>query len=436
MATVPTGRVERELRAYFRKWLQGLSPAQLQDSAAIDLALADFSAGYQEVMEKWGGQAARQGFRAGFPAPTALPLSGAVPGHVMTGMQQAMLRAGIASGTGARTLARDMLRAGVTGEFYKVERLARTEVVRAYWGNARAQARELGMVLVWSSEDGPRTCPSCKAKDGLVVDDPTVYDHPNGRCTLIPTLPQLLEDSSRALVEDKPPAESPEGVPYERPYAGLRWDDPAVPAADRRLLERFWQFHDGPDQTDHMWSDTHEGMRVIRREMAAQKRGGHAVFDHMDRDGDEDAWRFFGMSEKTFDFAGATPMTTDQIVDAVRLAAKDLASRQAVQAGQPLYRGMWLSKDLAESLAAGRTFDMGELASFATTRQSAVRYAVDPSAGAPGGKAVIFEITDAKGIKIRDDDWGEWLVSGKVRIEEVIDTSARTGTITVKGKIQ
>lgn len=199
MATVPTGKMERELRSYYLRWLANVGHTlDSMSSDALNQAMAEFEAGYRQIVEKWGGQAARQGFRAGFPAPKPLPLS-VTPGFILSKMQEAAISASIASGLNARTIARGMLRAGMDKEFYKLERLARTEVVRAYWGNARAQAKELGMVLVWSSEDGPRTCDSCRAKDGLVVNDPTVFDHPNGRCTLIPTLPQLLDDKVREL---------------------------------------------------------------------------------------------------------------------------------------------------------------------------------------------------------------------------------------------
>lgn len=47
--------------------------------------------------------------------------------------------------------------------------------------------------MVWGSEDGPRTCAWCRERDGLVMDSPNLRDHPNGRCTPIPTLRSRVE---------------------------------------------------------------------------------------------------------------------------------------------------------------------------------------------------------------------------------------------------
>ena len=47
--------------------------------------------------------------------------------------------------------------------------------------------------MVWEAEFGPRTCEWCLARDGLVVEDPNIRDHPNGRCTLVPTLRSRLD---------------------------------------------------------------------------------------------------------------------------------------------------------------------------------------------------------------------------------------------------
>jgi hypothetical protein len=42
--------------------------------------------------------------------------------------------------------------------------------------------------MVWSAENGHRTCQYCLSRDGLVVEDANIRDHPQGRCTLVPTL--------------------------------------------------------------------------------------------------------------------------------------------------------------------------------------------------------------------------------------------------------
>jgi len=47
-------------------------------------------------------------------------------------------------------------------------------------------------VMLWSVEFGPRTCAWCKERDGMVVEYSHIRDHPNGRCTLAPTLPSRV----------------------------------------------------------------------------------------------------------------------------------------------------------------------------------------------------------------------------------------------------
>lgn len=195
MGTVPTGQLERELRKLYLQWVSGLSRNADNLPGYID----QFRAESTRLINRLGGNIARLGVAtANFPAPKELDLS-PVLNKVYDQMQQAAISAGIATGLNARDIASSMFRAGLNSSYNNLERLARTEVVSAYWQNQWNSVEGLGLVLVWGAENGPRTCPYCLAKDGLVVSDKFVRDHPNGRCTLIPTLPSRvgLRDKSR-----------------------------------------------------------------------------------------------------------------------------------------------------------------------------------------------------------------------------------------------
>lgn len=181
MATVPTGRMERELRALFLRWLAGISGQQ--DLTAY---VALFEEQSRALIARLGGRTASLGALAGFPAPKRLELS-PVAGVVYREMEQAAIQAGLMAGLNSVDTARQMLTAGLGKSFNRLSRLARTETTNAYWKNTWDSTADLpGIVLVWSSEESPRTCDWCLSRDGLVVDDPNIRDHPNGRCTLAP----------------------------------------------------------------------------------------------------------------------------------------------------------------------------------------------------------------------------------------------------------
>jgi len=184
MATVPTGQMERELRKLYLAWVAGIS--QERD---MDAYINQFQNRSSALIQRMGGEVARLGvYLADFPAPKLLELSP----HMWTiydDMKQAVIQASIAAGLNAKDAARAMFRAGMDKSFYRLTRLARTETVSAYWKNQWDSTEGLGLVMVWSSEDGPRTCAWCKDRDGLIVTDRTIRDHPNGRCTLAPMLP-------------------------------------------------------------------------------------------------------------------------------------------------------------------------------------------------------------------------------------------------------
>jgi hypothetical protein len=189
MPTIPTGKLERELRALYLRWVMGLS----MDSADLQDKLADFLRRAQALIEREGGKVAMLGALGDFPAPRSLELSPYI-GKVYEQMQLAAVQASITTGLNSRDAARAMFRAGMDKSYRRLERIARTETTNAYWKNAWGSISTLpALVMVWGSEDGPRTCPWCRERDGLVMDSPDLRDHPNGRCTPIPTLRSMVD---------------------------------------------------------------------------------------------------------------------------------------------------------------------------------------------------------------------------------------------------
>ena len=183
MATVPTSRMERELRKLYLQWLAGLPYHQ-----DIQTYLEEFELKSRKLIARLGGQVASLGALADFPVPKTLELS-PVANVVYNEMKQAAISASITAGLNARDAARAMLNAGLDKGYRRLERLARTETVSAYWKNQWDSTADLpAIVMVWGAENSKKTCDYCQSRDGLVVEDPNIRDHPNGRCTLIPTV--------------------------------------------------------------------------------------------------------------------------------------------------------------------------------------------------------------------------------------------------------
>ncbi|AXQ52869.1 capsid maturation protease and MuF-like fusion protein [Microbacterium phage Neferthena] len=184
MPTIPTGQMERELRQLYLRWLRGLT----YETGDISYKVDQFARWSTELIEEQGGRTAMMGALAGFPAPAKLDLSPHI-GTIYSDMKQAAIQAGIVAGLNSTDVARQMFNAGMDKSFNRLNRLARTETVSAYWKNAWDSVADLpALVMVWGSEDGPRTCPWCRERDGLVMDSSNLRDHPNGRCTPIPML--------------------------------------------------------------------------------------------------------------------------------------------------------------------------------------------------------------------------------------------------------
>ena len=186
MATVPTDLMERKLREHYLNFIAGLGK-----SPKFDASMKRFIKEQVNIIESLGGKAAMAGVSNGFPAPKRLDLA-PWPGKIYKSLEKTAIAAQIATGLNARDSAKAMLAAGVDTSYHRLERLARTETVHAYWQNQRAEAADLGLVLLWSAEDGKRTCKWCLERDGMVA-DPGASDHPNGRCTLAPTHPKMVK---------------------------------------------------------------------------------------------------------------------------------------------------------------------------------------------------------------------------------------------------
>lgn len=203
MGTVPTGKMERELRKLYLQWLSNIQDHEDDLPAYIK----EFQKASMELIESMGGEVARLGAYGDFPAPKLLDLSPHV-GTIYSDMELAAIRAGIAMGQNATTTAQAMYKAGFGKSFNRLNRLARTETVRAYWKNQWDSTDGLGLVMLWSVERSNRTCDICHSYDGLVVADQSIRDHPNGRCTLIPTLVEEVKykgtlQADGSVVHDK-----------------------------------------------------------------------------------------------------------------------------------------------------------------------------------------------------------------------------------------
>lgn len=220
MPTIPTGPLEVELRKLYLRFVQGLA----FDSSDLQDKTAAFQRAAIELIERMGGQVAMLGALGDFPAPRSLDLS-PWAGTFYDEAQQAAIKASMLAGLSSKEAARAMFQAGLGQSYRKLERLARTETTNAYWKNAFASVADLPLiVMLWGSEDGPRTCQWCRERDGLVMDSPDLRDHPNGRCTPIPTL--RSEVRYRGSI-------SPDNVIYY----DRRWDTATPSAAKANPLD-------------------------------------------------------------------------------------------------------------------------------------------------------------------------------------------------------
>jgi hypothetical protein len=188
MPTIPTGEMEAALRRLYLLWLRELEYSDGTMAAKIKR----FEEQSKKLISNYGGRVASLGAQLDFPAPKKLELS-PYADKVYDEMQLAAVRAGIMTGISSKEAAQAMFRAGMDKSYNRLERLARTETTNAYWKNAFDSVADLpAIVMIWGSEESKRTCDWCRERDGLVMDSPNLRDHPNGRCTPIPTLRSMV----------------------------------------------------------------------------------------------------------------------------------------------------------------------------------------------------------------------------------------------------
>lgn len=262
MATVPTGKMERELRRLYMRWVHQL-PRHQDD---LHNYVAKFRRDSMDLIERMGGDIARLGILADFPAPKRLDLSLHV-GTIYSDMELAAISAQIGLGLNPRQTAEALVQSGVDKSYRRLERLARTETVRAYWKNSWDSVEDLGLVMLWSAERGPRTCDPCLERDGMVVPSREVRDHPNGRCTLVAELPSRVNYKGSV---------APDGSIYNDPD----WDKAYLKALGSQPLSG-----EG-DPTKAASSTSEVGTKFSQASMeAGSKSADKFIFDV-----DADAW--------------------------------------------------------------------------------------------------------------------------------------------------
>lgn len=108
-------------------------------------------------------------------------------------VRTSLIRA-VPSGWGPDEAAREMIRrtrSSFNGGLTRAMTIARTEMLDAHRSASRAQYEASDVVTGWTwlTKLSDRTCPSCIGMHGqeFPLDHPGPEDHPNGRCTSVPT---------------------------------------------------------------------------------------------------------------------------------------------------------------------------------------------------------------------------------------------------------
>jgi len=458
MPTIPTGLMERELRMLYLRWISGLTA----DSTDLPDQINDFQRRSEDLIARMGGRVASLGALGDFPAPKLLELS-PYAGKVYDQMQQTVIQAGILAGISSKDAARQMFRAGMDKNYRQLERLARTETTSAYWKNAWDSTADLpAIVMVWGSENGPRTCQWCSARDGLVVQDPNIRDHPNGRCTPIPTLRSLvkyrgtLQPDGSIFMDPAWTGKSPKSVASAGPTTAAQRDplsgksNPAAPSQAQpaqaskpqqpaptpptpavktfgsqvnaktlkaRLAEGDWRYVDDRDKRAvTLLQNDYRAEKAVKK-AAANLRNGKPAMDGV---GLPTSW-----SKEYTRFAtdANSKYTMTDVRSAVEDAAHWLNEQEAVKP-KVLFKGLDVPRDkIGKLFKEGATFDT-DYSSFSTSQDIARSY------GGRGAKQVIVRARNTESIKVegnptgRSDIWKktkEHLVSGQGRVTKVVD---------------
>lgn len=362
MPTIPTGKMERELRRLYMQWVHQLP----QHERDLHDYVAKFQRQSTDLIEKMGGDVARLGVMADFPAPRRLDLSLHV-GTIYSDMELAAISAQIGTGLNPTDTARALVRAGVDKSYRRLERLARTETVRAYWKNSWDSIDGLGLVMLWGSEDGPRTCAWCRERDGLVMDSSQLRDHPNGRCTPIPMHPAMVEYKGSIRAD---------GTIYQDPA----WTKPSqISVKAPRSADEFTNdasiSSEGVSFGDASWQRYRSTFSDIENEAINAYTAGGSFFD----------------VKKAY--LDGTPYTLSDGSDIKDVLGK-VFERTAITEDTTLYRGMHVSKGWLDAHGVGESIDHKFYIS--TSSDSAVN-----SAFGAGKKAnVVLKILTPKGTPV------------------------------------
>lgn len=184
MKQIKTSKVERTLVSVYRRWLAACDNGT-PTRADIHRLRTELDAFFATD----GAYLANLNKQLQFPRTIDRQLIQQAD-RILTRFEEKAIQGGILAGLHPTVTAQAM--SHYTNEaLYSLRRLVRTETVRAMWQDQRQAVEGLpGMGLMWVCEPR-RACPTCKARDGLIVENPNIYDHPNGRCTLAPV---FLED--------------------------------------------------------------------------------------------------------------------------------------------------------------------------------------------------------------------------------------------------
>lgn len=165
-------RLELKLRSNWLSWMDSLG-SQLPDPDQLSTFLSSQSKLIFTSVHHY------------YPDQVTVPPSLQSAGDTL---YRGLIQSALASSAGSVEVAEAIRRKSLDLSLYKAETIARTEMVRSHWSRSWEDAQEFipsDGLMFWSSERGPRTCSSCLARNNTVISDPSVQDHPRGRCAPI-----------------------------------------------------------------------------------------------------------------------------------------------------------------------------------------------------------------------------------------------------------
>lgn len=179
MNRIRTSKVERTLVGVYRRWL-----AACDSDTPTRTDIQRLRTELDRFFATDGAYLGNLNKQVQFPCTVDRQLTQSVD-RILTRFEGKAIQGGILAGLHPTVTAQSMSHY-TTETLTSLKRLVRTETVRAMWQDQRQAIQDIpGMALMWVCEP-TRACPTCKARDGLIVENPNIYDHPNGRCTLAP----------------------------------------------------------------------------------------------------------------------------------------------------------------------------------------------------------------------------------------------------------